>query len=268
MLKRISNYFSSPKKLAITNAILLGAVIIYNSIFQVFCQPTLWAAIVLIICFANIIIYPFFKDSKFAYLTGLVNGFSIGVFIYCIIFLGSFSYLGFLLIFFFGIGLFAYVPHIMILQLISASLIFQKNNLVRISFLLGMGLFISIVFFFNTQYKKALVDIDNFKKSGYTKLEQSFMTEKIVGMYFKYHTEICIYDGWRPPLHDPALIIGQWFNGKEDPLTDNTNDRYDLSRRIELYQKFFPNESVKVSCSCAAQYSGDYHSDRLFRDLK
>ena len=31
------------------------------------------------------------------------------------------------------------------------------------------------------------------------------MTERILGMHFRYHTRICIYDGWRPPLHDPAM---------------------------------------------------------------
>lgn len=268
MFKKIFNYFSSPKKLAITNAVLLAAIIICNIFFQVFCVPTLWAASVLIICFTSAIVYPFLKDSKFKYLTGFINGFSIGVFTYCIIFLNEFNYFGFTMILLFGLGIVVYIPHFFILQLLIKDLVLQKDNLARLLFVLGMGSFLTLVLSFNLQYKKAMVDIAAFKKSGFTKLEQSFMTEKIVGMYFKYHTEICIYDGWRPPLHDPALIIGQWFNGKQDPLTDSMPERYNLSRRIELYQKFFPDESVKVSCSCALQYSGDYHSDALFRNLK
>jgi hypothetical protein len=91
------------------------------------------------------------------------------------------------------------------------------------------------------------------------------MTEKILGMYFKYHTEICEYDGWRPPLHEPALVLGQWLNGREDPLSNGCQNRFELSKRIQLYKKFFPDKKVKLDCSCAVSYSSLYHSDTLFR---
>lgn len=125
--------------------------------------------------------------------------------------------------------------------------------------------FLSAALVFNYQYKTALTSIDNLKKSNFTTLDKNFMTEKILGMYFKYHTEICVYDGWRPPLHEPALVIGQWFNGRQDPLSPDGHRKLELKERIALYKKFFPDEKFKLNCSCALEYSSEYHNDELFK---
>ena len=65
------------------------------------------------------------------------------------------------------------------------------------------------------------------------------MTERVLGMHFRYHTSFCIYDGWRPPLHDPAMVIGTRLGGG-DPLHDMS-----LEERLALYHKVFPNNPVK-----------------------
>lgn len=96
--------------------------------------------------------------------------------------------------------------------------------------------------------------MEAFEKSNFKTLEKNFMTEKILGMHFIYHTRYCEFDGWRPPKHEPILVIGMWLNNRKDPLSLN------LEKRLELYKKFFPNKTYKFECSCGYQYRADYHN--------
>ncbi len=86
------------------------------------------------------------------------------------------------------------------------------------------------------------------------------MTEKILGMHFIYHTRICEYDGWRPPKHEPILVIGMWLNDREDPLN------VPLKTRLLLYEKFFSNNNYKFDCSYAIQYNNVYLNDVFWKD--
>lgn len=74
------------------------------------------------------------------------------------------------------------------------------------------------------------------------------MTERILGMHFRYHTRICIYDGWRPPLHDPAMVIGMRLTGDKDPLEGMT-----LETRLQLYHEIYPSLPVKNHCACSKE---------------
>lgn len=265
MFKKIKNYLSNPKRLAIVNAILILIVVIANSLLQAFCRPSLWATIVLVICFSNKILYPLLtKENSLFYISNFISGLSVGVFVYCIIFLGHINFLGLFAILLLGFGLVTYIPCFFVIQLFYKYLFSYKNKLTKFIFCIGILTFLSAVFFINKQYKEALISIDRFKKSDYTSLDQNFMTEKILGMYFKYHTQICEFDGWRPPIHEPTLVIGQWFNGRLDPLTADGRSRLALKKRIQLFKKFFPDEKVKLDCACAANYSWQYHEDSLF----
>ncbi len=266
MLRRFRNFISTPKGLSIVNTVLLVLVILTNLLFQAFCRPTEWATILLIICFLNVALYPLITEqTKLFYVSNFINGLSFGIFVYCIIFLEHINFLGLFAILLFGLGLVTFIPYFFVIQLFYKLLFGYKNVLTKILFCLGILTFLSVAFVFNSQYKTALVSIDNFKKSNFTTLDKNFMTEKILGMYFKYHTQICEYDGWRPPLHEPALVIGQWLNGRQDPLSPDRHSRLDLKERINLYRSFFPDEKVKLNCSCASGYSSDYHNDSLFK---
>ena len=74
------------------------------------------------------------------------------------------------------------------------------------------------------------------------------MTERILGMHFRYHTRICIFDGWRPPLHDPAMVIGMRLTGDKDPL-----DGMSLETRLQLYHEVYPSLPVKNHCACSKE---------------
>jgi hypothetical protein len=113
--------------------------------------------------------------------------------------------------------------------------------------------------FAKISYGRALTAFAEFQRSGYHQLEKTFMNEKILGMHFIYHTRTTIYDGWRPPVHEPLLIVGMWLNGNKDPL------QVSLETRLRLYKQTFPNRPVKLNCSCAIMESSTYHQDPIWR---
>jgi hypothetical protein len=259
MIKKIYKYISKSTKLAILNGVLIAIIIAFNIYFQSFCIPTTWAIIVLVICFTNTILYPILEKTGIAPLTSFINGITLFVFIYCVVFLENMNLLGLFMIIV-GLGLVIFIPHFFIIQLIWKNLVKPKVKTSRYYFLTAIILCIGTVVYIGQEYKKAINSIEKFKESNYTELDRNFMTEKILGMHFIYHTRIeMIYDGWRPPKHEPIMVIGMWMNNRIDPLN------VDLETRLELYKKFFPENKYKFDCSCGIQYSKDYHNDELWK---
>lgn len=75
----------------------------------------------------------------------------------------------------------------------------------------------------------------------------NYLTELILGAHWKYHTKICLYDGWRPPFHDPVLGFAQLFlySGKQ------FNYELYMQDRVDLYKKTFPENNRTFDCKCA-----------------
>lgn len=258
MVKKIYKHFSKLTNLAVLNGVLITILILLNTYFQAFCIPTTWTIIVLGICFTNTILYPILDKSKFAPLTSFINGVTLFVFIYCVIFLEHMNLLGLVMIIV-GLGLATFIPHFFIAQLIWKNLFKPTVTTSRYYFLAAIILCIGSVFYIGQYYKKAINSIEKFKESGYTELDKNFMTEKILGMHFIYHTRYCEFDGWRPPKHEPIMVIGMWLNKRIDPLS------VDLKTRLKLYKKFFPDNKYKFDCSCGIEYRQDYHNDELWK---
>ncbi|MGB1031852.1 MAG: hypothetical protein ACPGWM_04520, partial [Flavobacteriales bacterium] len=84
-------------------------------------------------------------------------------------------------------------------------------------------------------YETHATQLENLTNSQPPNVELNFWNERIIGMHFIYHTKICEFDGWRPPLHDPLLNVGLLLNSFEDPL-----DHMSLEDRINLYEMSFP----------------------------
>lgn len=260
MIKKIYCYFSKPRNLVILHGILIAAIIGCNIYFQSFCIPSTWAMILLAICFTNTIISPILENTRIAVLSSFIHGITVVVFIYCVIFLENMNVFGLFLVLV-GIGLILLIPHFFIMQLIWKNGIKPIRKASRYAFLSAILLCIGIVVYVGNDYKHAMQSIEKFKKSNYTELDKNFMTEKILGMHFIYHTRIeMIYDGWRPPKHEPLLVIGMWLNNRVDPLTVN------LEKRLELYKKFFPENEYKFDCSCGIMYSKTYHQDKMWKN--
>ena len=157
-----------------------------------------------------------------------------------------------------GIGLLFLIPHLFVLQILWKNLFYPIKKSTRIYFIFSLLISVCALFFINFQFEKALIAIDRFQKSKETILEKSYFTEKILGMHLIYHTKICLYDGWRPPIHEPMLVLSLWMNKNIDPLPVS------LKQRHFLYKKFFPENAIKQKCSCAISYSQDYFNDPLW----
>lgn len=257
MIKKLYIYFSKPRHLSLLNASLIALLVISNWYFQAFCIPTTWTIIVLAICFVNTIISPLFTDTRIAPISSFISGISLFVFLYCVLFLEWMNTVAFPLILI-GIGLVLLIPHFFIVQLVWRNGFKPRVKNVRYSFLTAIVLCIGTVLFVGNEYKKAMNEIEKFESSNFTVLEKNFMTEKILGMHFIYHTRIDIYDGWRPPKHEPILVVGMWMNNRIDPLN------VDLASRLALYKQFFPENKYKFECSCGMLYRESYHNSDLW----
>lgn len=257
MVKKIYKYFSKQNNLTILDGFLISLLILFNSYFQAFCIPTIWTIILLTICFINTVLYPILNNTKYTPLTSFINGISLFVFIYCVIFLEQMNLYGLFMIIV-GLGIVIFIPHFFIVQLIWNNLIRPKKRTSRYFFSSAIVFCLITVIYVGQEYKKAIHSIEKFRESNYTELKKSFMTEKILGMHLIYHTRFCEFDGWRPPKHEPILVIGMWLNNRADPLNE------DLENRLELYKKFFPDKKYKFDCSCALQYRQLYHKDNIW----
>lgn len=244
--------------LTIINLLCMLLMFSLNTLYQGFCVPSTWAQLVLLICGINFLFSPYLIQSRFGPIAAFINGIACCVLIYMIVFLELNHLFGFILIFV-GVGVVFFLPHFFIYQLIRMYFIEPFSVLQRKIFLSAILLCLMLMGYAGVLYNKALADVNDFKTGGYNELNQTFMNEKILGMHFIYHTRICIYDGWRPPIHEPLLIMGLWLNGRKDPLA------VDLKTRLNLYKRFFPDNPYKYECSCAIEESKTYHQDQLWR---
>ncbi len=259
MIKAILNYLKKPISLVVLNACLVIAAILGNMYFQVFCRPSTWSMVLIVICFGHCIFAPWTSRlNMFPILFGVLEGLSFFFLIYCMLFLEGMAFLGLFAIFFFGIGFLLLLPLILLFQM------GFRNWHTHFRFINNKGFIATAILvaiagsYIGYAYQRELENFKKFQDSNFAYLNDSFLTEKILGMHFLYHTRICLYDGWRPPVHEPVLVIGRWLNGGEDPLP------VDLDKRVTLYQKMYPNKPVKLDCSCAKIGAVEYQKDRLW----
>lgn len=261
-MKRIVTYLSTPKGLMWLNLGLVLWAVLLNSLFQVFCIPVNWALFVLLLCFGNTILFPIssLKYPKHVPLFSAINGFSFAICLYCIYFMEGY-FLGYiLLILFFGVGFAGLMPFFLAIQIVWKNLFRPIHKLERLTFLLAIFIAVSVLFFAKNAYHTAMENVENMKRSNFETLKIDYMTERVLGMHFIYHTRIeAIYDGWRPPLHDPLMVVGMRLNSDIDPLP------IDLKERIALYKKFFPSNPIRFKCRCAPfdENGKRYHIDSL-----
>ena len=256
----LRRFFCDPYAWPYTNLVLILLVFGANIFFQVFCRPAMWASVVLVISSINLVIYRLLNKKSLQLISAFVNGINICISIYCIIFLGEMNYLGLFLLVAFGLGALCYVPHFFVLQLLYHYLFRQKDMLVLQLFYAGILLSLVTSGFFGYWYYKKARYVAG-KQSSLETISSDFMTERIIGMHFIYHTGMCYYDGWRPPVHDPALNVGRWITGISDPLQDMK-----LDKRIRLYKQAFPENEIKRNCACALQYQNEYFNSSLLID--
>lgn len=252
MLKKLYHYFSRPKQLSILNTLLICAMIAGNTWFQVFCVPVNWAIVLLALCSINLLVFALsIKKPELVPLVSFTEGLTFCILAYCIIFLGSEAFLALGLVLF-GIGILGIAPYFLAAQVCYRNLVKPASERSRVYFLSAVCCCLCLAVYAGILYKKAIYLIHESEQEGFQALPRTYMTERIVGMHFIYHTEVCLYDGRRPPRHDPFMVTGMWLNHGYDPL------HVDLPHRVALYEKFFPYNSYRYDCRCAIKEQPDF----------
>lgn len=275
----------------ILSAGIIGFLI--NKYFQIFCQPVIWSKIILMLIVLSVAFYPLLhKRIKWIdFLFGFIQGIGIATIIYILIFgiepflIGLFIGLpllsiGLILLFFSkksktykytnSIAILMYLCFFSIFSPLLLGFLILKNFIkaglsMKISIIVGFLLIVSIGLFNSYKYKilskqiqclsvNQIINNNELSKQ----ITENYIGERIIGMHFKYHTKVCLYDGWRPPLHDPLLVFAMWINNNFDPLP-----KHPLNDRLEIYKSIFPNKNIRANCSCANKYSKNYWNNDL-----
>lgn len=234
------------RKFPIVNAILIAVSILINITFNGgFCVFVPWAMILQIICFINIITFSWVERTRFWQVNALLCGISTGVYAYWVLFME------------WGVVLFP-VPIWFLFLLIWKNVVHPVRKVVRIWYLGGIALCVAGAIVSALLFSDAAKKVQNGEYDT-----KNPMTERILGMHFRYHTRICPYDGWRPPLHDPAMVLGMRLTGDKDPLEGMT-----LESRVVLYHTVYPSHPVKADCACStdSKWNG-YFEDYLWEAL-
>lgn len=217
----------------------------------------MWAAILFSYCLIFYVASYFIDKRKIEIIWGLSSGLFVVVFTYLVFFtlhLNDFI----LIIIPAGFVFYLYVTHLMGRVLYEC---FSKGTRkTKIFFFIPIVIGISVMFVTGLKYSTSAKIIEQSKTENYENLPKDFMTEHIVGMHFKYYSEICLYDGWRPPIHEPLLVMGLWMNGMEDPLS-----QLSLKERLHLYKQVFPEKPYKMKCGCEYGDNQKYNTDELWQ---
>ena len=232
------------KVFPIINLLLVGLSIWGNCVTNAgFCVPVVWAAVVQAVSFINIVTFTWLERTRLRGVNALLCGISTGVYAYWVLFLGAWVLL-------------MPVPLWFLFLLVWRNWVHPVAKVVRKWYVAGMLLCVLFAAVCGVAYHRSCKAF----QGGRVAVENP-MTERILGMHFLYHTSFCIYDGWRPPLHDPALVIGMRLNGSRDPLAGK-----DLESRVALYREMYPERPVVLKCACSQESSlNGYYTDPLWK---
>jgi hypothetical protein len=107
---RIFKFLSKPLPLVVINAFLIFIAVVLNFYFQAFCIPSLWASVAICICFVTTIVFPILKNRNALIMASFIQGFSIFIFLYIMIFFEWMNIYGLYLLIL-GLGIVIFIPH-------------------------------------------------------------------------------------------------------------------------------------------------------------
>ncbi|MFI5141997.1 MAG: hypothetical protein ACHQII_06540, partial [Bacteroidia bacterium] len=278
----LSALFQSKTHFLIMNLAVILSCCITNMDMQLFCNPVMWASVVLLLFCVSFLYFPFAnKNNKVFPLISFFSGLGFFIAIYVILF-GRQEYLIFIAIslpIFLVVILISWMlkkytgqnyynalwfyvafilaPYFIILQLI---LLFkglqtksQKISYVASSFLI-LFICLALTYQMNRIFEKAAVS-KNLEADLIASTKNPinyYLLELILGSHWKYHTEICMYDGNRPPFHDPVLIVANKILFPYEHFASGTNLYPPYSdKRYYLYKTVYPNNPLSFNCNCA-----------------
>lgn len=277
LLKKENKYFLFPSKvhfiIYLAGAIAIG--FLFNKDYQLFCIPVKWSNIVLI----GYTIYLFSHFILKKIIGDIINQLFLGVGVFIslyIIFFGSYEYLFWIIlqavfiipIYFlskylnkkFNTRIFDFLnfygatvllPYIILLWTFWQ--VKELKNIYKISLTIAPFVFLVIGIVMTIRMNNIITVIENStnkveitKKITNNKVD-NYLTELILGAHWKYHTKLCLYDGLRPPFHDPILGFAQplLYFGRQ------FHYEMSLTDRIDLYKQVFPNKKTEFDCKCS-----------------
>jgi len=275
----LSKLFPTKTHYIIANTCIFLSCYFYNTERQLFCRPVPWAATVIILFCISFLVLPLIsKQTKFLNIVAAVCGLGFFIAVYILLFAsGTGDYLIFLAL---------NIPFFLILHFILRFVKrkYQTNVFNALYFYPAIILTPFLLFYqlwtllknLQTKTQKRLFiatpvltliiglvltfQINNIidRISSATDKEKelkeivvnpinSYLTELILGAHWKYHTQLCLYDGWRPPFHDPVLVISRYFFPIPYYFEQGTKQIGGQS----LYETIYPKNDTKFDCKCA-----------------
>ncbi len=260
-------FHPDPKKRIIITLWYCGLGIFVNFFcLQVFCMPVWWAAALCILFFFAIVSMSFITNDHLKMVLYFLLGIGVPIAVYCIIFLADpfenhCNYVFFTsAILFFGAGLLAFIPFYLLWHICKYYMAAGKKYRRIIKFGIFLPVFILIFYLVNFR-----MYINNVKKLGASatttdelvkELPANYFTERMLGLHWKYHTRLeFVYDGWRPPLNDPFLVIALWT-----VVWPNFRDLKKWPvynwEAIKYYHRKFPDNPLHINCPCSFSPDG------------
>ena len=280
--QQLRRLVSSPW-LALLNLLLCIAAIFANHHHQVFCRPVLWATVALVLAFAPLITYNLIRDrlGRFKSVVFFLFGIAACICLYCSVFLSEWSVLGLLSLPLLPFQLIRYghlgspmalplagLPLLFLMQIIVIVFGRSRSRTDRRHFRNGIALCLVFALVMTTWFNLHYSTVQSALTTGETKgMPRNYMTERMLGMHFKYHLSFCEYDGWRPPLHDPSIVVAIWLTAPFRAEMDHRGHTpwgyqyHSVIDRIAAYKAAFPGRPVRMDCSCAKGYSKFYFKD-------
>lgn len=271
-------YIPTYKQYCFSMISIFTVAISFNINYQIFCIPVWWAAVFLIILFIWLIVYP--KIYNLKTLNSIGGGALFFVSIY-ILYFGSYEYLMYaignaiiflpLYIIYYRInknktkkrfGFLCLYGNTILFPFISIYMVLANIKSLK-QFLIGSSipmLIIAFNIFLLTRYQKFEQYIFDRNQTELLKVKSNiidnYILELVLGARWKYHTNICLYDGFRPPFHDPNLIIMNLISKIHPSDVSVVSSIFlDPIKNTDIkelfYSKIYPNNPTHFNCKCA-----------------
>ncbi len=244
----------------ILNIVLaLGAYIANQYFIQGFCQPVAWVWWVMLPSMSAFLVWPWLgrMPQVLRQAAWFLQGLFLPVCLYCALFiaLDPQLYLFGLLLFFLGFPLLIWTPAVFAAQLFRrravavpyARQLFLAGALSLVPFYLVAQ--VQVIQFWRVMAQVQAQHINQVADLARI-WPRTYMGERMLGMTWRYHTSPeFIFDGWRPPLHDPmanvaAMLAGLLYANVPFPSLS-------LDQQGELYHLVFTDRPTKPDCVCA-----------------
>jgi hypothetical protein len=269
-LKKLA-FHPNPVWRAVVSVSFVGGALWANFFkYQVFCIPVWWAGLASGLFVLSVLLLPLIRNHWVKTVLYFVAGTGVPICIYCVLFLAGWNYLVYFLgIIFFAGAVFAFLPFYFIYHIaryFKGAASWGKKAMIAGAAIPFLVYLVYLQLFSVRLY--AFTDAVNAGPAAIEKLPRDYFTERLLGIGFKYHTELCLWDGWRPPMHDPFLNMSLWLCSVPNSFTAG-NKILTLKERIVYYHKLFPDKPIRMHCACsemgdAKTYFTDYGWDGYF----